>query len=88
MKAEELTDDRLRQRWPTPFCSPKAVGVQSGAMANSRVRVVYVPTQYAYHFGYSSDEGAKNTATEEGIHSFSIDRVSREIALLRANSRA
>ncbi|KAA0051499.1 gag/pol protein [Cucumis melo var. makuwa] len=34
-----------------------------------------LPTQYAYHFGDSSDWGAGNTATQEGIHSFSIDRV-------------
>ncbi|TYJ96910.1 gag/pol protein [Cucumis melo var. makuwa] len=45
------------------------------------------PTQYAYHFGDSSDWGAGNTATQEGIHSFSKDRVSREIALLRADFR-
>ncbi|TYK19092.1 retrotransposon protein [Cucumis melo var. makuwa] len=32
------------------------------------------PTQYAYHFGDSSDWGAGNAATQEGIHSFSIDR--------------
>ena len=43
------------------------------------------PTQYAYHFGGSFDWGAENTATQEGIHSFSIDRVSIEISLLKAD---
>ncbi|KAA0047793.1 uncharacterized protein E6C27_scaffold133G00320 [Cucumis melo var. makuwa] len=45
------------------------------------------PTQYAYHFGDSSDWGAGNAATQEEIHSFSIDRVSREFALLRVDFR-
>ena len=46
------------------------------------------PTQYAYHFGDSPDWRAGNTATQEGIHSLSMDKVSKEIALLRADSRA
>uniref|UniRef100_A0A9I9EJT4 Uncharacterized protein n=1 Tax=Cucumis melo TaxID=3656 RepID=A0A9I9EJT4_CUCME len=34
-------------------------------------------TQYVYHFGDSSDWGAADTATQEAIHSFSIDRVQK-----------
>ena len=34
-----------------------------------------LPTQYAYNFLDLSDWGAGNTSTQEGIHSFFIDRV-------------
>ena len=45
------------------------------------------PTQYAYYFGDLSDWGVGNAVTQEGVHSFSIDIVSKEIALLRADSK-
>ena len=45
---------------------------------------LHMPTILEIHPNWE----AENTATREEIHSFSIDKVSKEIALLRADFRA
>ncbi|KAA0035451.1 uncharacterized protein E5676_scaffold455G003460 [Cucumis melo var. makuwa] len=79
------TEDVDTDSTPNWLRMPKEDGISNGA---KHIELKKKPTQYAYHFGDSSDWGAGNAATQEGIHSFSMDRVSREIAVLRVDFRA